>query len=231
MKKSFIKLLCLAVAILSCSFIFAGCDEIKDHNIRVTSCDITLGTVSGYGVYKTNYEVTLTASPKSQNSAFIGWLKDGFLVSQETPYTFTASSDTEGKYIAIFNYENMNLYRLTSASVEAYGVTYEETSSETIEKFTDVTIGLGTTTGLYTAMASQKDVYLNGETLNASEFEILPYVVNTESSIYCSVTLTGEYINTNSSNIKEKKYQTQIKIDFSKLSENNNLNIEKITNY
>ena len=144
--KNLKKCLCLVLAALCVSFIFTGCDEIVDHKITVTSSDISTGTVFGYGTYKTGYEVTLTATPRSEQNAFLAWVKDGYIVSQENPYIFTASAETEGKYTAIFDSEYLNLLQLTSASVTIPGIPVDDGTLETVvTNFTDLSFQVGTT--------------------------------------------------------------------------------------
>lgn len=48
------------------------------------------GTVTGAGTYTVGYRVTLTATPNTGYS-FVGWKKNGFTVSTNASYTFTAS--------------------------------------------------------------------------------------------------------------------------------------------
>lgn len=110
----------LTLSICLCSFVFSGCnDQIVDHEIFLTSQNINLGRAEGAGTYKTNEEVTITAIPTLEDDSFILWMKNGFVISYENPYTFTASKETEGKYTAVFASENQDLVSLT-------GINYEE---------------------------------------------------------------------------------------------------------
>ena len=103
----------LAVLLVVTGLFFAGCNEkIVDHNIIVTSSNIRYGMVSGDGIYKTKSNVTLTAIPNAGN-AFICWIKNEIIVSTEPEFSFEANSETEGKYIAVFQGDNMQHCNLT----------------------------------------------------------------------------------------------------------------------
>lgn len=120
MKNKWVVLI-LTFCLCLCCFIFTGCDDnIQDHEIFLTSQNINLGRVEGAGTYRTNEEVTITAIPTLQENSFILWMKNGFVVSYENPYTFVADKDTEGKYTAVFTSQDQDLVSLT-------GITYEET--------------------------------------------------------------------------------------------------------
>lgn len=98
--------LCLTATVLF------GCnEEIIDHKIFVTSSNIRYGTVSGEGYYKTNTDVTLKAFANEENQ-FVAWVKNGIIVSTDAEYTFIANTENEGKYVAIFQGENMQHYSL-----------------------------------------------------------------------------------------------------------------------
>lgn len=92
---------------------FAGCNNNKtNHTIFLTSENQRLGDVIGSGSYLTDKEVTIEARVKAnapQGTEFILWLKDGKVASYENPYRFTANSETEGKYTAVFSYEHLKL--------------------------------------------------------------------------------------------------------------------------
>ena len=116
MKQKLSIVLCLALCLLS--FCFTGCNEkIVDHNITVTSENIRLGTAAGSGIYKTNESVIITATVNpelGEESEFVAWIKDKKIVSYENPYEFTASKETEGEYIAVFDSEYLTKVQLTN---------------------------------------------------------------------------------------------------------------------
>ena len=59
------------------------------------------GTVTGGGVYERNQTVTLTATA-NYGYSFVKWTKNDEVVSSTTPYSFTATINTMGDYVAHF---------------------------------------------------------------------------------------------------------------------------------
>lgn len=117
MKKRFTSII-LAILLLVCAGVCCACDEqIIDHQIIVTSSNILYGQVTGADYYKTKQQVTLTATPNADNT-FVCWTKDNVIVSTEAEYTFVASKQTEGKYVAIFFGEIMQTYALKNVKIE-----------------------------------------------------------------------------------------------------------------
>ena len=76
-------------------------DELKQLNISVSANGY--GVTSGDGVYTEGDYVTLTAQP-DENNAFIGWYKNGELISTETEYSFVIkeSEEFEAEFTDIF---------------------------------------------------------------------------------------------------------------------------------
>ena len=68
-----------------------------------------MGTVSGSGTYNEDAQVTLTATPNT-GYHFVNWTKAGSVVSTAASYSFTATAETAGDYIANFA---INTYTLT----------------------------------------------------------------------------------------------------------------------
>ena len=230
MKNNIIKCLSLVLAMFCISFIFTGCEVIKDHKITVTSWDISTGTVSGYGTYKTNYEVTITATPKSEQNRFLAWIKDGYIVSQENPYTFTASDDTQGKYIAIFNSEYLDLLQLTLACVTIPGMPIDDGTSETtVTNITNLSFEIGTSSDTLVSLATKGATVPTPPLTFTNEFTIQPYVINKETEYYITFSMTIEYTDRLSGEITTRRYPTQIRINFSNLgtTQNGNLTTEQ----
>lgn len=226
MKSIVKKCLSMVLALFCLAFILTGCKEIKNHKITVTSWDITTGSVSGYGTYKTGYEVTLTATPKSEQNRFLAWLKDGYVVSQENPYTFTANDDTQGKYIAIFNSEYLDLLQLSSASVTLPGLPIEDGTQETtITSFTNISFQIGTSSDVLLNIATQENVTPTPPLVFTDDFTILPYVLDKDLEYYITFSMTVQYKDNLSGEITTKKYPTQIKINFSSLGTSQNGNL------
>lgn len=107
----------LMFLLLVCTPLLSACnEEIKDHNIFVTSSDIRLGTVSGDGVYKTGKKVTLVANEKVEN-IFVAWVKNNTIVSKEKEFSFYASTSNEGKYTAVFESPTSNFLKLEKVEI------------------------------------------------------------------------------------------------------------------
>ena len=228
--KNLKKCLCLVLAALCVSFIFTGCDEIVDHKITVTSSDISTGTVFGYGTYKTGYEVTLTATPRSEQNAFLAWVKDGYIVSQENPYIFTASAETEGKYTAIFDSEYLNLLQLTSASVTIPGIPVDDGTLETVvTNFTDLSFQVGTTSDALVNLANKEATAATPPLFFTDEFTIQPYVIDMDNTYYITFSMTVEYRDTLSGQTTTRRFPTQIRVNFNELgtSQNNTLTVSQ----
>ena len=84
-------------------------------------CDTEIGTVTGAGTYQSGEEVTLTASVNEDYQAsysFYGWRKNGTIVSQENPYTFTPTAD--GSYTAEFRASGEPGYTYFTDDFESY---------------------------------------------------------------------------------------------------------------
>lgn len=117
MKKKF-SALCLIFVCLMCTFLFCGCGEkIIDHKITVTSSNIRYGETLGDGYYKTNQEVVLLAQPNNGHN-FVCWIKDDKIISTQSEYKFVANKKTEGKYIAVFDGEQMQILQLSNIFFE-----------------------------------------------------------------------------------------------------------------
>lgn len=70
-----------------------------DVEVTVTSNDETLGTVTGGTVVKVGGSAKVTALPK-ENCTFLGWYRDGQLVSTELAYSFCVTEEValEGRF-------------------------------------------------------------------------------------------------------------------------------------
>ena len=224
------KIFGILFAIVTMSFIFTGCETIENHKITVTSSSFSIGTVSGFGTYKTGYEVTLTATPKTEQNKFLAWVKDGYIVSKENPYIFTANKETEGKYTAIFDSEYMNLMQLSSASVTLPGLPIDDgTMENVISNITDISFQIGTSSDTLVSLAYKQNSAPTPPLFFTNEFTILPYVINFDSDYYITYSMTIEYTDTLSGTKTTKKFPTQIKFNLNSLgsSQSNNLTVTK----
>ena len=69
--------------------------------IKVSANPTTSGVVTGGGTYDRGATVNLNATP-NEGSVFEKWTKDDVQVSTSAAYSFTATKDTEGEYVAQF---------------------------------------------------------------------------------------------------------------------------------
>lgn len=100
-----------------CGFAFFGCNEnIIDHRIIVTSSNVRYGTAQGDGYYKTKQQVVLTAT-ELEGHKFVCWIKDDVIISTEPEYKFVANKKTEGKYVAVFEGEQMQIEKLSDVTL------------------------------------------------------------------------------------------------------------------
>ena len=225
MKKLSVKIISMVLSLICFTFIFSGCEQIVDHKIEVTSL-MSTGTTSGRGTYKTGYEVTLTATPKSEENNFLAWTKNGYIVSQKNPYTFTASKETEGKYIAIFNSPDLSLLQLTSVSFSVpIGTNDSAISEKIVTKFTDFSIQVGEYSDVLGNLASSSDVEPTPPILYNNQFDILPYVFYKDKDYYFTISLTIEYTDTLSNATETKKFPTTIKVNFNQSAPSQNGNL------
>ncbi len=93
---------------------------INTYTITATANDNNMGTVSGGGTYNEAATVTLTATPAT-GYHFVNWTKTGETspVSTAATYSFNATAETEGSYIANFA---VNTYTLTLATDPTNGL-------------------------------------------------------------------------------------------------------------
>ena len=230
MKKLSLKILSIFLSVICFTVIFSGCEQIVDHKIEVTSLDISTGTTTGRGTYKTGYEVTIQATPKTNENNFLAWIKDGYIVSQENPYTFTASKETEGKYTAIFNSPSLNLLKLQDVSFSVpVGLNDSSVSEKIVSKFTDFSIQVGEYSDVLNNLASSKNIDPTPPVLYNNKFDILPYVFFTNKEYYFTISVTIEYTDTLSNTTETKKFPTTIKVNFNQSgnSQNGNLTVSQ----
>ena len=196
MKRLFITF--LTICLCCCGFVFSGCNEtIEDHQIFLTSQNIQLGRAEGAGTYKTHDEVTITAIPSDDEDTFILWMKNGFVISYENPYTFEASNETEGKYTAVFASEFQDLVSLS-------GINYEESfiSGTTLTEVRNINIFLDNREYYQTLNLSVNNLYLDQDFFVSHEATgITPeFVLDYTSPIYAKIEVT--YVKTDSEGIE-----------------------------
>jgi uncharacterized repeat protein (TIGR02543 family) len=88
-----------------------GSYQLTDYTVTVIIQPEGTGTVTGEGTYNIGDEVTLEATP-SAGYEFLNWRLDGFVVSDENPYTFTMLAE-DIVIAAHFKEEGADTYTLT----------------------------------------------------------------------------------------------------------------------
>ncbi len=78
---------------------------INEYTITVESNNTEFGTVDGGGTFEHGQEVTVTATPTSDDYRFVEWTEDGITVNNAgAEYTFTATADRD--LMAIFEIDD-----------------------------------------------------------------------------------------------------------------------------
>ncbi len=81
--------------------------EVSQYIITVSANIVEGGSVEGAGTYEHGANCTLLAIP-TYDYLFVGWAKDGEIVSTEASYTFTVTGD--GDYMALFEEDPDGIY-------------------------------------------------------------------------------------------------------------------------
>ena len=205
----------IVLCFVFCLPLFACNDPIYNHVISVTSSNIQKGTVSGSGTYKTNKNVTLTATPKSGYS-FIAWIKNEVIVSQDAEFTFTANKETEGKYTALFTTDTLEFFMITNVSYDINGLSL--TTPTTLTNISNIDITSGTTAGLYQNLANLQNVEMNNTgNLSATGFNLSNKVFYINKIYYYNIKISYTYLDQNS-NSQDSVIETDISVDFSNLN-------------
>jgi len=121
MKKKFLSLL-LVLFLSIVSFSFCGCDkDLSSYYIGAQTLHSKGYVLGGNEEFKEGELVTLEAKGNTNNqntTTFLCWMLNNKVVSLDAKYQFTASKETAGNYIAIFNspyieYFNLNEFTFT----------------------------------------------------------------------------------------------------------------------
>ena len=190
---------------------FAGCGpEISSHSILATSSNQLAGTVSGYGNYKTNQTVTLTATPKTEGG-FLAWVKGEDIVSYDAVFTFEAGSDTEGTYTALFETESFEFARLLSVDYQLNNFTIS--NAEVV--LSDWDLKYNTVAALYQNLAQT-----GNEPIATNDNKILQNIPHedkvfyAEKTYYFTLTLSFQYTDKTTGIITTEPLTTTFSINF-----------------
>lgn len=216
MKKKITSLLFCFLMIFS-AISFSGCGETSlPLNVLATSSNTQKGTVSGSGFYKADYNVTLTATPKD-NQSFICWVKDDVVVSYEQNFIFVASTLTAGKYTALFSTENLEYFMLNGISYNISGLQITNTDLY-LSQIVDFKVKMSEAPSLYTDLAKieNEDVSNTGN-FSSNNFEFTEKILYLSKTYYFSVVLKVQYTNLTTLATSTAETSTLFSINFANL--------------
>ncbi|MDD4815880.1 MAG: hypothetical protein PHQ62_01905 [Clostridia bacterium] len=216
MKKKLVPLLFCFLIVFS-ALSFSGCNEIiLDHNILVTSSNTQKGTVNGTGFYKTNQNVVLSATPKSEQT-FIAWVKNDVVVSYETNYSFLANTATAGKYTALFSTNNLEYFMLKGLSYDISGLEITNPNLY-VSKIINFSVKTSQAPSLYTNLGVLTNAEVNNTgNFSDNNFDYFEKIFYLSKTYYFSVTLKAEYTNITTLATTTAEITTNFSINFSGL--------------
>lgn len=228
MKKSFLATtVCGVLGVMALSLF--GCTPIiNNHAISATSSNLySGGSVSGYGNYKTGTTVTLKASPLQENG-FLAWIKDESIVSYDAEYSFTASSSTEGKYIALFETPSFEFARLANVAYNLNSFSVNDTEVELV----DWTLTYNTIATL------QKDfARMQAQTLSTNDNNVFLEIPHEDKVLFTNknytfvLTLMLQYTNLTTGAVSTEPLSTKFSIDFSNIFSSSAETLGKTTTF
>lgn len=128
MKKKLCSLGIALLMIISCFTLVACSDDIAKYKINVNVWYSNYGIVYGGGEFDDGTKTTISASNK-QDSKFICWIYNNEIVSKDSEYEITISSQTSGTYTAVFTCPDLEFRIPTSFSlISAYDTNDEFTN-------------------------------------------------------------------------------------------------------
>lgn len=217
MKKSVVALgLCFALGFGA--FGLSACTPIINfHTISATSSNqIQGGTVEGYGQYKTNSTVTLKATPKTEGG-FLAWIKNEEVVSYEPVFSFTADTDTEGSYIALFATDEFEFARLQNVEYQLNSLTVPNSSVMLL----DWDLEYNTMSSLYHDLAHMEDEPLSNNDNNFFDgIDHEDKVLFSSKKYFFQLTLSLQYTNIETGDITTEPVSTKFFVDFADIFDN-----------
>ncbi len=136
----------LAGLVLVPALAFVGCTPPATYSITTYSSNENYGYAHGGSTKKftdgTQLTLSATKAP-NKNSEFLCWVKDyNKVVSESDSFTLTASSATEGKYVAVFAEEELSSmmfaspvnieYQVENVASLNYEISYANATSSTV---------------------------------------------------------------------------------------------------
>lgn len=203
MKKFYIFLFCL-LALAPTMLILTGCGAQENYTIDVFASDARYGSVTGNGTYSDGSNITLKATTKDSN--FLCWTLNNKVVSKESEYSFQVSSETKGKYVAIFD-KGCEYYVLTEAEI----VIYDGISATELDFSVEAGASLSS---LQTLCSTHTNPPLRTQNANFVDGFYSGYIIlnNYDDQYKCQITAKTIF------NEEETTYSGLIDIDLDKLS-------------
>lgn len=233
MKKKSLVLALSFIFVFACC-LFAGCTgNLNKYEINVKAQGYNLGSVEGgNSIYTEGESVTIKAVPVtigSNKSEFFCWLKNDKVVSTEAQYTFVASKDTAGDYVALFTCPYPEFFSLNEIALDS-GIA-EQDNSTMVKK---IEIYLGKVENLLTSVYSvSSDTFDKNITLvNADIYkeDKMPYAYNIQNDIFVRIDVTYlqdevEFVSTTKSKITKTNDVTQENIKLENLVLSQGVNV------
>ena len=167
--------------------------ELLDYNVNVSVYPEDAGTTTGAGNYTHGDEVTVNATPNS-GYKFVNWTEDGNVVSEESEYSFTITSDRN----LVANFELLDYDVNVSVSPENAG---SATGEGTYTNGDNVTLNAApnygykfvswTEDGNVVSEESEYSFTIASDRNRVANFELLDYDVNVSVSPENAGTTTG----------------------------------------
>ena len=200
-------------------FALFGCEDVAYFSVETFTSSDSFGTVSGRGTFADGTSITLTATPKNNNSVsgqFVGWVyQNSKLISNDETYTiaeadekstltFSISATTQGSYTAVFENKNqtqntnmmyvkLDSYRLASAeSFEQNQAGLSEDSDNiAVVSTTNLSISHGQSSNSLTTILTEENKQLKNNLIYKVEENNQVLKLNAQTSQQLLLTLNG----------------------------------------
>ena len=202
MKKFLLILLCVLI-ISPCAIFLSACGVPNVYEIIVLSSDARYGLVLGGGQFDEGNSVTISAKPKTSDCQFLCWTLNNKIISSSPDYTFTATNETQGNYVAVFD-QGCDYFVLSEAVLDVYtdvevdSLNFQVKVGTTLSSLQLIT---DTTTSPYTSLQNSSvanfhtGLLIHRKTDNSNPYhcEILANSTHGETTSYYKASLTLDY--------------------------------------
>lgn len=228
MKKLLLSTALCFMLIFSVFSLNACTNATEDHKITVTFSNGQYGTASGSGTFKTNSTVTIRANA-SNDHIFLGWIKNDLIVSREPVYSFIASKQTEGKYIAFFSTDALEFFKISEINYEINGLDLSQSAAQ-LNYITSIKIKCGTTSELLKNLGDAPNEEMsNTGNFQTSNFQFDERIFDITKLYYFSAEFNYEYLNIETGTTSTGVLNSNFNVNFN-LLKNGTIN-DNITTY